>query len=117
MPPDIPPDLAVSAAPRNTSATTDHRYAAMVPSETSVSMVVAPWRRFTRVARWKGQADHRMIGVESAKATHSHPENCSPGTIEIARTGTPSTTATTRRGVRSRSSSASGSSGSTSGTE
>ena len=89
----------------------------MVPSETSVSIVVAPWRRFTRVARWNGHADQRMIGVESAKATHCQPANCSAGTIEIASTGTPSTTATTRRGVRSRSSSASGSSGSTSGTE
>ncbi len=88
-----------------------------MPSETSVSMVVAPWRRFTRVARWKGHADHRMIGVDSAKATHSQPVNCSPGTIEIAITGIPSSTATSRRGFRSRSSSASGSSGSTSGTE
>ena len=69
-----------------------------MPSETSVSMVVVPWRRLTRVARWNGHADHRMTGVDSANATHSQPENCRPGTIEIATTGMVRTTATTRRG-------------------
>ena len=69
------------------------------------------------MARWKGHADHRTIGVDNAKAIHSQPANWRPGTIEIASTGTPSTTATTRRGARSRTSSASGFSGSASGTE
>ncbi len=42
-PPKAPPIATPpSAAPRNTSATTDHAYAASVPSDTRVSIVVAP---------------------------------------------------------------------------
>ena len=42
-------------------------------------MVVAPWRRFTSVARWNGHADHRMTGVDSANATHSQPGELQAG--------------------------------------
>ena len=53
----------------------------------SVSMVVAPWRRFTQVARWNGQAPHTTTGEASANASHIHSSNCSAGIIDSAITG------------------------------
>ncbi|HEX5994313.1 MAG TPA: hypothetical protein VFY84_04135 [Jiangellales bacterium] len=43
----------VPAVPRN-SAHTDQPSAASVPTEISVSIVAAPWRRFVHAARWNG---------------------------------------------------------------
>ena len=89
-------------------------YAAIVPSDTSVSIVVAPWRRFTSVARWNGHADQRITGVDE------HERDPLPA-VELQRRA-PSRSASTRdrrarprpraAARRSRSSSASGSSGS-----
>ncbi len=45
----------IPAVPKN-SAHSDHRKAADVPTEISVSMVAAPCRAFVHAARWKGQA-------------------------------------------------------------
>ena len=45
---------ASPAVPKN-SAYSDQPNAASVPSETSVSMVAAPWRRLVQAARWNGQ--------------------------------------------------------------
>ncbi len=56
-----------------TSAYRDCRYAAMVPSETSVSIVVAPWRRLTHAARWNGQPAHTTTGVARTSETHCQP--------------------------------------------
>ena len=53
----------------------------------SVSMVVAPWRRFTHVARWNGHAPHTTTGDASANASHIHSSNCSAGIIDSAITG------------------------------
>ena len=53
----------------------------------SVSMVVAPWRRFTQVARWNGHAPHTTTGEASANASHIHSSNCSAGIIDSAITG------------------------------
>ena len=38
----------------------------------SVSMVVAPWRRFTHVARWNGQALHTTTG-DARREGQPHP--------------------------------------------
>src|SRR6478735_7710119 len=38
----------------------------MVPTEMSVSMVAAPWRRFFHAARWNGYAAHSTTGVACA---------------------------------------------------
>lgn len=47
------------------SATTDHSQADSVPTEMSVSIVAAPWRRLVHVARWKGQPAQKTTGVAS----------------------------------------------------
>ena len=85
-------------APRNTSATTDQSQAATVPSDTSVSIVTAPWRRLMSVARWNGQPAQKMTGVASTSAIHCQPSIMSAGTIETRTTGTERTAATIRRG-------------------
>src|ERR687886_441486 len=46
------------ASPMN-SAYSDHSHAASVPTETSVSIVAVPWRRFAHAALWNGHAAHR----------------------------------------------------------
>lgn len=57
------------ASPRN-SAYSDQRKALMTPSETRVSMVVAPWRRFTQAALWNGQAAQVTTGAASVSEAH-----------------------------------------------
>ena len=74
------------ACPRN-SAYSDQANAAIVPSETSVSIVAAPWRRFTHAARWKGQPPHTMTGAASVSDNHCQYVNCSAGTIATTTTG------------------------------
>ena len=81
----------------NTSVYADHRNAASVPIDTSVSMVTAPWRRFTAAARWNGQAPQSTTGAASASETHCHCGNCSAGTIASAITGTARTALTMSR--------------------
>ena len=74
------------AAPKN-SAYSDHRYAAVTPTETSVSMVAAPCRALTTAARWNGHAPHTATGEASARQAHCQFRNCSGGIIASATTG------------------------------
>ena len=57
------------AVPQN-SAYTDQASAAMVPSEMSVSIVDAPWRRFVHAALWNGHARHTTTGAASVSDSH-----------------------------------------------
>ena len=84
------------AEPAN-SATSDHPNAASTPSETKVSMVVAPCRRLAHAARWNGQAPHTATGAASVSEAHCQCSNWSAGTIAISTTGTVSTALTTSR--------------------
>ncbi len=79
------------------SAHSDHRKAAVTPTDTRVSMVAAPWRAFVQAARWKGSAPHTTTGEARVSESHCQLSNCSQGTIDIATTGTVSTAETTRR--------------------
>ncbi len=60
-----------TSAPSTNNATTDHVHAAIVPTDTSVSIVVARWRRFASVAAWMRHPAHHTTGVESANASHA----------------------------------------------
>ena len=75
------------AVPKN-SAYSDQPNAASVPTETSVSMVAAPCRRFVQAARWNGQAPQMTTGAASVSESHCQYSNCRAGTIAIAMTGT-----------------------------
>src|SRR4051794_29347666 len=86
----------VPAVPQN-SATSDQPNAARTPSDTSVSIVVVPCRRFVHAARWNGQAPHTTTGAASVSDSHCQYSNCSAGTIAIATTGTVSTADPTSR--------------------
>ena len=57
------------AVPQN-RAYTDQPSAASTPSDTSVSMVAVPWRRFAQAARWNGHAPHTTTGA--ARVSESH---------------------------------------------
>ena len=76
-----PASKYVSASSAASRTTVDQPQAASVPTETSVSIVAAPWRALTKAARWKGQPAQRTTGVARAKATHSQPANWSGSTI------------------------------------
>ena len=82
----------VPAVPKN-SAYNDHRNAAEVPIEMSVSIVAAPCFRLVHAALWKGHAAQRITGAASAREAHCQYVNCSAGIIAIAITGTVSTIA------------------------
>ena len=89
--------MPISPAWPNHSAHADQAKAVSVPSETSVSIVRPPWRRFTAAARWNGQPPHSTTGVASTSDTHCHPGNCSAGAIASTITGTVSTVETMSR--------------------
>ena len=74
-------------ASRKKRATTDQPRAASVPIEISVSIVAAPWRRFSQAAWWNGQPAQSTTGVASCSASHCQFSNCSGSIIEISRTG------------------------------
>ena len=57
------------AVPRN-KAYSDHPNAAIVPTETRVSMVVWPWRRLAQAARWNGSPPHTTTGAARAREAH-----------------------------------------------
>ena len=59
----------VPAVPKN-SAYSDHRNAAVVPIEMSVSIVAVPCLRFAHAALWNGNAAHTMTGAASANDAH-----------------------------------------------
>ena len=50
--------MPMSPADVKSRAYTDHAHALSVPTEISVSMVAAPWRRLVHIARWNGAAPH-----------------------------------------------------------
>ncbi len=104
----------VPAVPRK-RAHSDHRNAADVPTEISVSMVAAPWRALVRAARWNGQAAYVTTGAASVSDSHCQYSNCRAGTIAIAITGTDSTTAVINRSRSGRSSSGPSAGGSSGG--
>jgi hypothetical protein len=84
------------ASPRK-SAYSDHSHAASTPTDTSVSIVAVPWRRFAHAARWNGHAPHTTTGVARFSASHCQLSNCSAGIIEIGRSGSDSSADTTSR--------------------
>ena len=73
------------ASPRN-SAYIDQAKAVRTPRLTSVSIVAAPWRRFTQAARWNGHAPQTTTGVASCRASHCQLSNCRAETIDSSRT-------------------------------
>ena len=80
----------------------------MTPSETSVSMVEAPWRAFSAAARWNGHAAQATTGVVSTSSSQgAAPPSASPigGTMAISSTGTVSASETSARWRRARSAS------------
>ena len=46
--------IAGSPAPRKKRATIDHVHAASTPTDMSVSIVAAPWRRLSTADQWNG---------------------------------------------------------------
>ena len=78
----------VSPSPPERSPYSDHRYAAVTPTEISVSMVAAPCRAPASAARWNGHAPHTATGDASARLTHCQSRNCHAGTIPSSTTGT-----------------------------
>ena len=80
-----------------TTATADQTQAATVPSETRVSMVLAPWRALTAAARWNCQPHHQTTTPDSNSDHHSQPGTRVAGTMPQSTTGTESTTATSSR--------------------
>ena len=50
-------------------------------------MVVLPCRRFTRAARWNGQAPQTTTGAASVRDSHCQPSTWSAGIIAINTTG------------------------------
>jgi hypothetical protein len=63
----------------------------------SVSMVAAPWRRFTQAARWKGYAPHTTTGAARVSDSHCQLSNWSAGTMAMATTGMLSRSEISRR--------------------
>ena len=78
----------VSPSALEVSAYSDHRYAAVTPTEISVSMVAAPCRAPASAARWNGHAPHTATGDASARQAHCQPGKCQAGTIPSTTTGT-----------------------------
>ena len=58
-----------------------------MPTQMSVSIVAAPWRRFFQAARWNGQPAQSTTGVASCRASHCQSSNWSAGTIESSQHG------------------------------
>ncbi len=82
----------IPASPMN-SAYSDHTQADSVPSEISVSIVAAPWRRFVQAATWNGHAAHTTTGEIIASDSHWKLSNCSAGIIASSSGGTDSSAA------------------------
>ena len=62
-----------------------------------MSIVVAPCRRLTHAARWKGQPPHTTTGAARVSESHCQYSTWSAGTIAIATTGTVSSVETSNR--------------------
>src|SRR5258706_2691469 len=88
------PDVPASPKKR---AQSDHPNAASTPTEISVSMEAAPWRRLAHAALWKGQAPHVATGAASTSDNHCQLVNCNPENMAIATTGTVNTSDPKRR--------------------
>src|SRR5258707_14168092 len=78
------------ACPRSRTniAYTDQPHAAVMPSDTSVSIDAEPWRAFFSAARGNGHAAHPPTGAGSATSTHCPPGNRYAGNSH-SRTETP----------------------------
>ena len=90
-----------------TSTTADQTHAAVVPSDTRVSMVAARWRRLRTAAQWNPHPAPKITAAEATDAAQRQPSKRRGGIIDTAITGTPSTTAPTslRRSAATRRSS------------
>ena len=59
-----------SPAPPRNSAYSDQTKAASTPTEMSVSIVAAPWRRLVHAARWNGSAPQTTTGAARVSDAH-----------------------------------------------
>ncbi len=90
----------IPASPKK-SAYSDQPSADSVPTEISVSIVTAPWRRFCQAAWWKGQPAHSTTGVASCSESHCQFSNCSGSIIASSSTGSERAAAKVSRRRRS----------------
>jgi hypothetical protein len=83
------------AVPRSSVniAHTGQAQAAMTPSDTSVSMVSVPCRRFFSAAWWNGQADHSATGAVQPMRAHCQPGKRTDGISDRSVSGTKNTSA------------------------
>ena len=77
------------ACPRSRTniAYTDQPHAAVMPSDTSVSIDADPCRAFFSAAWWNGHAAHPATGAASATRTHCQPGTGTRGTATAGPTG------------------------------
>ena len=79
----------------------DQAQAAVMPSETSVSMVKVPWRRFFSAAWWNGQADQSATGAAHPMRAQGQPgkrtDGISDSVSDRSVSGTKNTRATISR--------------------
>ena len=73
---------------RGTGRTATTRTRRASPTEISVSIVAAAWRRFVHAAVWNGHAPHVTTGAARVSDSHCQPSNCNAEIIAIAITGT-----------------------------
>ena len=60
----------------------DQPQAAMMPSDTSVSIEAVPCWALLSAVRWNGQTHHRATGAVQAASSHCQPPNRSDGTSD-----------------------------------
>ena len=93
-------------------AYTDQAQAAVMPSDTSVSIVAVPCRAFRSAAAWNGHADQMTTGAAVTSRIHCQPGNRDHGnsdhSTDRSLSGMKNTSATTSRLRRSRTRAASG---------
>ena len=88
------------AWPRSSTniAYTDQPHAAVIPSDTSVSIETEPCRAFRSAAWWNGQAAQITTGAASTTSTHCQPGNRNDGNSDSntdrSLSGTKNTSAT-----------------------
>jgi len=86
----------IPASPKN-SAHRDQPNAAAVPTDTSVSIVEEPCRRFVQAALWKGRPPQTTTGAASVSDSHCQLSNWRDGIIDRRITGTARVSDTSRR--------------------
>jgi hypothetical protein len=79
-------------------AYTDQPHAAVMPSDTSVSIDITPCLALRTAARWNGHAAHPATGAASSARTHCQPGNRYAGnsdsSTDTSLSGTKNTSAT-----------------------